>query len=155
MWTERVDAHAFSVVIRWLHVAAMAIAFGGAGLLALLAMARADIRPAELVRVAITYERAFWAAAGVLVMTGIGNLGDYGAQLPSSDSAWGMTLLAKLGLVVALMLVSVPRTLAVVQVAGLADGGSPRTAPLLARLYLATVAGLIAISALAVWLSHG
>ena len=149
------DAHAFSVVIRWLHVAAMAVAFGGAGLMALLSTARPDVRTTELTRVATVYERAFWAAAGVLVMTGVGNLGTLGGQLPSRDSEWGVTLLAKLAAVVALMLPSVPRTLVVVQLAALGDGGSARTAPLLARLYLATLGGLIAISALAVWLSHG
>lgn len=149
------DAHAFSVAIRWLHVAAMAIAFGGAGLMALLATARPDLRAPELTRVATIYERAFWAAAGVLVMTGIGNLGALGGQLPSRDSEWGVTLLAKLAAAVALMLLSVPRTLVVVQLAALADGSSVRGAPLLARLYLATLGGLVAISALAVWLSHG
>lgn len=148
------DAHAFSVVIRWLHVAAMAIAFGGAGLVALLAMARPALRAPDLTRVATIYERAFWGAAGVLVMTGVGNLGAFGGQLPSRDSEWGVTLLAKLALVVALMLLSVPRTLVVVQLAAVADGGSVRSAPLLARLYLATLGGLVAISALAVWLSH-
>lgn len=149
------DAHAFSVVIRWLHVAAMAIAFGGAGLMALLATARPDPRAPDLSRVAAIYERAFWGAAGVLVMTGVGNLGAFGGLLPSRDSEWGVTLLAKLGLVIALMLVSVPRTLVVAQLAAHADGGSVRTAPLLARLYLATLGGLVVISALAVWLSHG
>lgn len=148
------DAHAFSVVIRWLHVAAMAIAFGGAGLMVLLSTARPDLRAPELTRVATIYERTFWAAAGVLVMTGVGNLGVFGAQLPARDSAWGLTLLTKLTLVVALMLVSLPRTLVVAQLGALDEDVSPRTAPLLARLYLLTFGALVLISALAVWLSH-
>ncbi len=149
------DAHAFSVLIRWSHVAAMAVAFGGAGLMTLLALARPDLRSAELVRIATVYERAFWAAAGVLVMTGVGNLGAFGAQLPSRDSTWGITLLAKLALVVALMLASLPRTMVVVQLAARGDAASERTQPLLTRLYLATLGALVVISALAVWLSHG
>lgn len=149
------DAHAFSVAIRWLHVAAMAIAFGGAALMTLLATARPGLLAPGLTRIAARYERAFWAAAGVLVMTGVGNLGVYGAQLPSPGSDWGVTLLAKLGLVVALMLVSLPRTLVVAQLGALDGDASPRAAPLLARLYLLTVGALVLISALAVWLSHG
>jgi putative copper export protein len=133
----------------------MAVAFGGAGLMSLLATARPDIRSTDLLRIATIYERAFWAAAGVLVMTGVGNLGAFGAQLPSRDSAWGITLLAKLALVVVLMLASVPRTLVVVQLGVLEDSATPRIAPLLARLYLMTLGGLVVISALAVWLSHG
>ncbi len=133
----------------------MAIAFGGAGLMTLLALTRPGLGAPELLRVATVYERAFWAAAGVLVMTGVGNLGAFGAQLPGRDSAWGVTLLAKLALVVALTLLSLPRTLVVAQVAAIADGGSVRTAPLLARLYLATLGALVAILAFAVWLSHG
>lgn len=149
------DAHAFSVLIRWFHVAAMAVAFGGAGLMSLLTFARPGIRAAELVRIATVYERAFWAAAGVLVMTGVGNLGVFGAQLPSRDSAWGITLLAKLALVVALMLVSLPRTLVVAQLGALEDDTPARIGPLLARLYLLTLGALVVVSALAVRLSHG
>lgn len=149
------DGHALSVLIRWLHVAAMAVAFGGAALISLLAISRPDLRSGELLRVAVVYERAFWAAAGVLVMTGVGNLAAFGAQLPSPDTAWGVTLLAKLAVVVALMLISVPRTLAVAQLGALDEQRVTGAAPLLARLYVATLGSLVAILALAVWLSHG
>jgi len=151
------DPHALAVVIRLLHVAAMAVAAGGAVLVAALGVQRAAaITDGALLDVAARYERAFWAAAGVLVMTGVGNLAAFGEQLPSRDTAWGAALLAKLAIVVALMVLSVPRTLAVAQLsaAGPPDRGRSVRA-LVGRMYVATIVALGAILAIAVWLSHG
>ena len=108
-----VDPHVVHVAIRWLHVAAMATAFGGA--VTVLAL---SIRPGiDTVRavlgVAIRYEWLFWAAAGVLAMTGIGNLAAFGAGLLGPSTNWGTTLLLKLGSVLTLVVLSLPRTLAV------------------------------------------
>ena len=62
---------------------------------------------------ALRYEQVFWAAAGVLVMTGIGNLGAFGVSLLEPSTAWGTTLVAKLWLVAALIVMSLPRSLIV------------------------------------------
>ena len=91
------DPHAVHVAIRWLHVAAMATAFGGAiTVLALSTRPGVDSATA-VVSVAIRYEWLFWAAAGVLAMTGIGNLAAFGAALLGPATDWGTTLLVKLG----------------------------------------------------------
>lgn len=89
MWTSRVpaiDAHALHLFLRWSHVAAMATALGGA-LLVTAVVWRRD-RHGSLA-VAVAYERLFWAAAGVLVMTGVGNLARSAAHCrsrrPSGD----------------------------------------------------------------------
>ncbi|MGE5262501.1 MAG: hypothetical protein ACM3S0_03900, partial [Acidobacteriota bacterium] len=51
---------------------------------------------AWLVVAAQRYELLFWFAIGVQVITGIGNLGSFGAGLPPPDSAWGLKLTIKL-----------------------------------------------------------
>ena len=149
------DPHVLHVAIRWLHVAAMATAFGGA--ITVLALStRPGVESAgAVVGVAIRYEWLFWAAAGVLAMTGIGNLAAFGAGLLGPATNWGATLLVKLGSVLALFVLSLPRTLAVARI-GASSGdnarGSVRT---LRNLYGATTAAFAMILALAVWLAHG
>ena len=140
------DHHTVALAIRWLHVAAMAVAVGGAVLVTWISF-RA---PADLaLRVAIRYEQLFWLAAGVLVMTGIGNLGALGSALPEPRSGWGITFQTKLLLVAALVAVSLPRSLAL----ELARG--PTLGQLLQRLYLVTVALFAAILVAALVLAHG
>src|SRR5882672_616080 len=93
----------------------MATAFGGAiTVLALSARPGPDSANAVL-NVAIRYEWMFWAAAGVLAMTGIGNLAAFGAALLGPATTWGATLVLKLGSVLTLVVLSLPRTLAVVR----------------------------------------
>src|SRR5688572_16809064 len=107
------DPHVLHVAIRWVHVAAMATAFGGAiTVFALSTRPRAASADA-VIGVAIRYEWMFWAAAGVLAMTGIGNLAAFGAALLGPATNWGATLVLKLGSVLALAALSLPRTLAV------------------------------------------
>src|SRR5712691_4783490 len=133
-----VDPHVVHVAIRWLHVAAMATAFGGA--LTVLAL---SIRPSggtatAVLGVALRYEWMFWGAAGVLAMTGIGNLAAFGGALLGPATNWGTTLVLKLGSVLALVILSLPRTLAVARMgasSGAIDVGSVVT---LRNLYGAT-----------------
>ena len=148
------DPHVLHVAIRWLHVAAMATAFGGA--ITVLALStRPSVESAgAVVGAAIRYEWLFWAAAGVLAMTGIGNLAAFGAALLGPATDWGSTLLLKLGSVLALVVLSLPRTLAVSRISattGALASGSIKT---LRNLYAATAAAFAVILALAVWLAH-
>jgi len=147
-----VDPHVVHVAIRWLHVAAMATAFGGA--VTVLAL---SIRPGiDTVRavlgVAIRYEWLFWAAAGVLAMTGIGNLAAFGAGLLGPSTNWGTTLLLKLGSVLTLVVLSLPRTLAVARMSATPVGPGLIA---LRNLYAATTAAFAVILAFAIWLAHG
>src|SRR3979411_1857868 len=133
----------------------MATAFGGAipGL-ALATRPGPDSANAVLT-VAIRYEWIFWAAAGVLAMTGIGNLASFGADLSQPSSPRGATLMLTRGSVLAMRVLSLPRTLAVARMSGstgaLATGFSTK----LRNLYGATAAAFATILALAVWLAHG
>jgi putative copper export protein len=149
------DPHVLHVAIRWVHVAAMATAFGGA--ITVLAL---SIRPAvdsarTVAGVAIRYEWMFWAAAGVLAMTGIGNLAAFGAGLLGPATNWGATLLLKLGSVLALVVLSVPRTLAVARISASTGGNAQGSVTTMRNLYGATTGAFAVILALAVWLAHG
>src|SRR6267143_918505 len=108
-----IDPHLVHVAIRWLHVAAMATAFGGAVTVLALAIRPGIDSASAVLGVAVRYEWLFWAAAGVLAMTGIGNLAAFGGALLGPATNWGTTLLLKLGTVLALVILSLPRTLAV------------------------------------------
>jgi hypothetical protein len=148
------DPNALHVAIRWLHVAAMATAFGGSiTVLALSTRPGVDTAIA-VVAVAVRYEWLFWAAAGVLAMTGIGNLAAFGAALRGPPTDWGQTLMFKLGLVLVLVVVSLPRTLAVARMSASVPIGSDAVVAV-RNLYGATTATFAVILALAVWLAHG
>ena len=149
------DPHVLHVAIRLLHVAAMATAFGGAvTVLALSTRPGADSAVA-VVNVAMRYEFLFWAAAGVLAMTGIGNLAAFGAALLGPATNWGATLLLKLGSVLALIVLSLPRTLAVARIGASTGGIGQSSITTLRNLYAATSGAFAVILALAVWLAHG
>jgi len=147
------DPNVLHVAIRWLHVTAMATAFGGAvTVLALSTRPGVDSANA-VVAVAVRYEWLFWAAAGVLAMTGIGNLAAFGAALLGPATDWGMTLLLKLGSVLALVVLSLPRTLAVARMS--AGPVAPSVVIAVRNLYGATTGAFAAILAMAIWLAHG
>ena len=151
------DPHALHLAIRWLHVSAMATAFGGAiTVFALSARRRNGALDAALVEVALRYEFLFWLAAGILAMTGIGNLAAFGSGLPLSRTEWGTTFVLKLGFVIALIVLSLPRTLAIARLQR--SRSRPLSAPLQGRLrmmYGGTGAAFAVALGLAVWLAHG
>ena len=103
-------------------------------------------------RVIAYLKRYPWLAAGTLAMTGIGNLGAFGAGLPSPQTGWGTTLVVKLSVVVLLVMLSLPRTLAV---ARLAFAAPSHVADVLRTLYAFTSATFALVVAIAIWLAHG
>lgn len=148
----------FTFWIRWMHIAAMALVLGGALLLwgASLRTRNHEQQPLPTVLpVAWTYEWLFWAGLGTLVMTGVGNLGVFGAALPAPAGPWGVKLIAKLLLVLLLMGVSVVRTLLVTRLHAQTTAIGPALLPLLRRFYAGTTLLLAAILLLAVSLAHG
>jgi hypothetical protein len=143
--------HPLSLVVRWAHVAGMAAILGGALLVWLLTARRSRIDDGIVVHVAERYEWIFWGAIGLQVMTGVGNLGAFGDALPAAGSAWGTKLVVKLLAVLALAVLSVPRTLVVAAMAT-QRRALPRVLP---ALYAGTTASVVGILGLAVWLAHG
>jgi hypothetical protein len=152
---DELEHHALTLVIRWLHVVAMAVTVGGALLVAALtfAPARAGDHGRGVLETAVRYEWTFWLAAGVLAMTGVGNLGAFGRGLPPPTSTWGTTLDLKLVAVAALLAVSLPRSLLVVKL--MRGGIQTRLIGVLRTAYGGTAALLGAILGLAVFLAHG
>ena len=129
----------------------MAAILGGALLVWWLGVRRNRADAGVVLDVAERYEWIFWAAIGLQVMTGVGNLGAFGEALPPPSSGWGTKLIVKLVAVLALAVLSVPRTLAVVAMAG---DKKPRPS-LLSAFYGGTALIVVGIAGLAVWLAHG
>ncbi len=147
------DPHVVHLAIRWLHVAAMATAFGGAVSVFALSARPSPASATAILGVALRYEWLFWGAAGVLAMTGIGNLASFGAALLGPATNWGTTLLLKLGSVLALVVLSLPRSLAVARLTAWAD--RPGLVVTLRNMYGATAGAFAVILGLAIWLAHG
>lgn len=156
-----VDEQTVKLAVRWLHVVAMAVMVGGGLLVTAVALhrgrsSRPHAHPPLLAAAAETYEWAFWGALAVGVMTGIGNLGAFGAGLPPPISGWGSQLIIKLGLVLALLVFSVERTLVVSRLlASSVTIVPPRVWRIVAGMYVATVLLTLGILAVAVGLAHG
>src|SRR5438105_6318582 len=149
------DPHLLHVAIRWVHVAAMATAFGGAVSVLALAIRPGSLAAGAVIGVALRYVWLFWAAAGVLAMTGIGNLAAFGADLSGPTTPWGASLLLKLGSVLALMILSLPRTLAVARTSRSAGAVASGVVVRLRNLYGTTTGAFAVILGLAIWLAHG
>jgi len=145
-----------SLFVRWAHVVGMAAILGGALLVWWLTARpfRTDADGDTRLEIAQRYEWIFWAAIGVQVMTGVGNLGAFGQGLPAPTTAWGLRLTVKLVVVLALALLSLPRTLAVAVLMNrpAAESGRSQVVP---GLYAATVMLVLVVVVLAVWLAHG
>lgn len=145
---------------RWVHVAAMAVIFGGSILLWAAARRYRSLSEDQpggkaLLLLSKQYEWFFWGGLGLLALTGIGNLGNFGANLPGPISPWGGRLLTKLTLVLLLALFSAIRTWVVAGLgAGAEDPPSAKTASMLQKLYGGTSLFIIVILLLAVSLSH-
>lgn len=151
------DSHALSFVIRWVHVVSTTLLLGGAGLIALLA-ARGSVKQdgRAWLKFAEGYEGWFWLALGIQVLTGVGNLGAFGAALPTSDTAWGTRMMLKLGAVLIFVLFSLLRTTLIVLFDN-AEGIALR-APLsrfVTVAYASTALILVAVLWLAMALAHG
>lgn len=128
-----------ALAIRWAHLLALAVALGGAVVLTLV-----DDAPPELAR---RYEAAFWLSMGVVVVTGIGNVGALAPAVPGPDASWGRTFTLKLVAVLSLVGFSTLRT-------GLVRRNEPDGSP--TRLWYAVTAGWLAvIVALAVVMVRG
>jgi putative copper export protein len=149
-----------SFLVRWLHVMSVAFVFGGALLIFLFLHCTSNNRDVSSRRMLFDLMRAFewgsWASLGVVVATGVGNLGHFGESLPDSRSQWGRELTVKLGLVLVFLLFSAFRTLAVTTAANQPDDValSRRTQRNLGGLYGITAAFVVSIAGVAIALAH-
>lgn len=153
------------LVVRAVHVIAVATLLGGA----VAAWAAVRLDGTDALTVARRYEAAFWGLFGLAAVTGVGNLGALGP--PGPTTPWGVTLTWKLGLVLAFLVGSLVRSIAVVRTgtsegeerdgtadrAEAVDGGPSREAVrrFARRAYGLTALALVAIVVLAEVLAHG
>jgi len=153
------DPHSLSLVVRWVHVASMALLLGGAILLWGLGVKARALPPAEqnrlLLFVAERYELFFWAAIGLLVITGVGNLGALGMALPYSGTTWGGRFVLKLALILSFVPLSLVRTLLIVRLAAAEPADDAVLATPLRNVYALTTLYAVTILFMAVSLAHG
>ncbi|WP_255150031.1 CopD family protein [Halorarius halobius] len=142
------------VGVRLLHVTAVALLTGGAALLWLAASRTvAADESSFVVSLAVGYEWLFWAGAGALVATGVGNLGALAPAVPPLDTRWGLVLAVKLLAVLGFLLGSAVRTATVDR---LASARPPAAVTrVLSRAYATTTLALVGLLALAEVLAHG
>jgi hypothetical protein len=103
-----VDVH---LLVRIVHVLTAAVVLGVPVTLAV--MLRISPRSEVIARVGGSFERLQWAALGVMVATGVGNLSASDEGLPPFDSRWGRTMTVKLAMVLGLLMLSAIRTFVV------------------------------------------
>ena len=146
-------------IVRLVHVGSASLLFGGA-LLIFILLRLSKRKPGDsgwdvIQDVMLIYEWAAWVSLGLIVATGIGNLGHYGDALPGPRTERGRELTVKLGLVIVFLVVSAVRTLSVFLAAGEAASKAPaRVAGSLRNLYGATAVFVAGIVALAISLAH-
>jgi hypothetical protein len=154
-----IDPQVFSLLDRYVHVASMALVLGGALLLCALSVRPAPSQPEALQRLMLfaagRYELLFWLALGALVLTGVGNLGAFGAALPVESTAWGQKFAVKLSLVLLFVLLSLVRTLLVARLGALRADALPALPALFRTAYGGTLLFGLLILFLAVSLAHG
>jgi len=135
--------------VRWLHLLAMGVALGGSVLAWGVSRVADAADPETRLAVARAYEVTFWGALGVLVMTGVGNLGALAPAIPRGQ--WGVAFFVKLGFLLVVLVGSAVRT-ATVRAAS--DATTPATTTL-QRGYALTTLALVAVVALAAVMAHG
>jgi uncharacterized membrane protein len=157
--TAILGVHPLGFFTRLVHVTAMAFLLGGSLLLwKLSAQSRArgsGGNDHSLLDAAGSYEWFFWLAIGLSLLTGIGNLGTFGASLPGTDTMWGLKLALKLAFVLTFLPLSLLRTLLVIRLRPGAGSPELTTVPRLFQLfYTGTAIYLTVILLLAVSLAH-
>jgi putative copper export protein len=136
-----------AAILRAIHVLSMAILVGGP--LAVSIMLRAPVNVATLLRL----EKWIWAAAGLIVLTGIGNVGYLGSAFPAPTTPRGAWFLLKFALVALLLVLSLIRTMACIRLAARNEELARRRT--LARWYATTGTLGGGIAGLGLLLAHG
>ena len=141
-------ANALHLLVRTAHVLGMVALVGGsAG-----AWYALRATPRALVPALSRFECVFWGAMGVMLVTGVGNLGALGA--PGPGTGWGALLTVKLSVVLCVVVGSMLRTLAVLR----ADREALRRPDARRRIeasYAATTGAFLLLVVLAEVLAHG
>jgi len=140
---------ALHLLVRLVHVLGMAAVLGGMVVGWQTLRAGSDVPLATMRRV----EGMFWTAMGLMVATGVGNLGTLGP--PGPATRWGTVLTVKLSVVIGVVVLSVIRSLAVFRLRAGERAVSNASFERLRFLYASTAWGVVAAVVLAEALAHG
>ncbi|WP_435147950.1 CopD family protein [Halobaculum sp. P14] len=141
-------AGALHLAVRTVHVLGMVVLLAGSA--AVWAGLRVGDRAAgPLLR---QFECVFWAAMGVMVVTGVGNLGALGA--PGPGTRWGAVFTLKLAVVALFVAGSGVRSLAVFRLRDV-DDPDDAVCRRITSSYGATTGALLVVVVLAEVLAHG
>ena len=144
-------------LVRGIHVGSVTFILGGAILLILVFYLNRStpIGPTDvMLKLMQAYEYGFWAAMGLIVATGIGNVAHFGDGLPGLSSEWGQRFTVKLALVGVLLLVSSVRVLALYLVSSTPAELRPSRVANLEGLYGATAVIAAGAMGLAIAMAH-
>lgn len=152
------DSAHIALIIRFVHVISAGILIGGSTLVWV--VARKFPKDAMSLRSFITtveqYEWIFWGTIGLLVMTGVGNLGSFGTHVPEHATRWGHTLSFKFIGTICLLLISLVRTLLICQVMAAKNRQlTPTGVGILRQFYAGTTILTTLLILLALSLAHG
>lgn len=149
-------AETLHLAIRLVHLLAVTLFLGGSMLLWLgFHRATAANETAVVLATAESYEWLFWGAVGLVVATGVGNLGALAPGIPGPATDWGGTLAMKLPVVVLFLVGSVVRTVLVDSIDRVPVSHNAAIRRRLARSYGVTALYLVGVVALAEVLAHG
>ena len=153
------DAAHIALIIRFVHVISAGILIGGSTLVWVVAW-KFPKKDATSLRSFITtaeqYEWIFWSTLGLLVMTGVGNLGSFGTHVPEHATRWGNTLSLKFIGAIFLLSISLVRTLLISQVMAAKNRQlTPTGVGILRQFYAGTTILITLLILLALSLAHG
>ena len=144
-------------LVRTIHVGSVTFILGGAILLLIVfylhrsgPLSSTDV----VLKLMEAYEYGFWAAMGLVVATGVGNIAHFGDGLPGLESTWGGRFVAKLGVVGVLLALSAVRVLALHLVSAAPPELQRFRVGALEGMYGATAALGLGAGGLAIALAH-
>jgi uncharacterized membrane protein len=142
--------------VRYIHIASVTLLLGGSALLCAWSVSLEQGRGAAAVlQAAITFEWMFWSIAGVLVLTGVSNLGLKGDGLMPPNTTWGTALTAKLAVALILLMLSLTRSDIVIRCRQAPPAAADRASRMLGRMYGLTAVVLLTALWIGLGLAHG
>jgi hypothetical protein len=142
--------------VRYIHVASVTLLLGGSALLCAWSVSlKEEHGAAAVVQAASTFEWMFWSIAGVLVLTGVSNLGLKGDGLMPPNTTWGAALSVKLAVALTLLAVSLTRSDIVIRCRQTRFVSPERAGRVLGWMYGFTVVLLLTALWIGLGLAHG
>lgn len=142
--------------VRYIHIASVTLLLGGSTLLfAWCVSLRPGHGAAAIVEAASTFEWMFWSIAGVLVLTGVSNLGLKGDGLMPPNTSWGTALTIKLTAALILLALSLTRSDLVIRCRLAPLAAADRVSRMLGWLYGLTAVVMLIALWIGLGLAHG